>query len=109
MDHQAGVARLNLVQDLRHRIIAGVNDPDPQRRSRAHRAPCHRRGAVHVRQDLPRLDQEHRTGGGQRDMMRTAFQQADPQLTFQPLHLLAQRRLDDVLPLRSPAEMQFLG
>jgi len=65
VDHQAGVAGLNLVQDLRHRIIAGINDPDPQRRSRAHRAPCHRRGAVHVRQDLPRLDQEHHPGSGQ--------------------------------------------
>ena len=41
--------------------------------------------------------------------MRAAFQQADPQLTFQPLHLLAQRRLHDVLPLRRPAEVQLLG
>ena len=32
-----------------------------------------------------------------------------PQLTFQPLHLLAQRRLHDVLPLSRPAEMQLLG
>ena len=65
VDHQAGVAGLNLVQDLRHRVIAGINDPDPQRRSRAHRAAGHPRGAVHVRQDLPRLDQEHRPGSGQ--------------------------------------------
>ncbi len=42
-------------------------------------------------------------------MVRAAFHQADPQLTFQPLHLLAQRRLHDVLPLRGPAEMQLLG
>jgi hypothetical protein len=42
-------------------------------------------------------------------MVRAAFQQANPELTFQPLHLLAQRRLHDVLPLRSPAEMQLLG
>ena len=43
------------------------------------------------------------------NMVRAAFQKADPQLTFQPLHLLAQPRLHDVLPLRSPAEMQLLG
>ncbi len=65
VDHQAGIAGLDLVQDLRHRVIAGIDDPDPQRRSRAHRAPGHSRGAVHVRQDLPRLDQEHRPSSGQ--------------------------------------------
>ena len=54
------------------------------------------------------LDQEHRAGSGHRHMVRTSFQQADSQFTFQPLPLLAQRRLDDVLPLRRPAEMQLL-
>ena len=71
--------------------------------------PCHRRGAVRVRQDLPRLDQEHRPGSSQRDVVRAAVDEADAQLTFEPLHLLAQRRLDDVLPLRCPAEVQLLG
>jgi hypothetical protein len=61
-----------------------------------------------VRQDLPRLDQERRPGSGQRDMVRAAFQQADAQLAFQPLDLLAQRRLHDVLPLSRPAEVQLL-
>jgi hypothetical protein len=37
------------------------------------------------------------------------FQQADAQLTLEPLHLLAQRRLHDVLPGGRPAEMQLLG
>jgi hypothetical protein len=41
--------------------------------------------------------------------MGAALDEADSQLTFQPLHLLAQPRLHDVLPLRSPAEMQLLG
>ena len=41
--------------------------------------------------------------------MGAALNQADPQLTLQPLHLLAQRRLHDVLPLSRPAEMQLLG
>jgi len=38
-----------------------------------------------------------------------AFEQAGAQFTLEPLHLLAQRRLHDVLPLRGPAEVQFLG
>jgi hypothetical protein len=61
-----------------------------------------------VRQDLPRFDQEHHPGGGQRHMVGAAFKQADGQLSFQPLHLLAQRRLDDVLALGRPAEVQLL-
>ena len=60
-------------------------------------------------QDLPRFDQEHRPGRCQRDVVGAAFQQAHAQLALEPLYLLAQRRLHDVLPLRSPAEVQFLG
>ena len=75
----------------------------------AGRVPGGFRGAVHVRQDLPRLDQEHHPGGGQRDMVGAAFQEADAQLALQPLDLLAQRRLHDVLPLGRPAEVQLLG
>ena len=108
VDDQAGVAGLDLVQDLRHRVVAGVDDADAQRRGGARRAPGGFRGAVHVRQDLPRLDQEHDAGGGQRDMVGAALEQADAQLAFQPLHLLAQRGLDDVLPLGRPAEVQLL-
>ena len=108
VDDQAGVAGLDLVQDLRHRVVAGVDDGDAQRRGGARRAPGDFRGAVRVRQDLPRLDQEHDAGGGQRDMVGAALEQADAQLAFQPLHLLAQRRLDDVLPLGRPAEVQLL-
>jgi hypothetical protein len=37
------------------------------------------------------------------------FQQADARRSFQPLHLPAQRRLHDVLPLGHPAEVQLLG
>jgi hypothetical protein len=64
---------------------------------------------IHVGQDLPRLDQEHRPCRRQRDVVGAAFEQADAQLTLEPLHLLAQRRLHYVLPLRSPAEVQLLG
>jgi hypothetical protein len=38
-----------------------------------------------------------------------AFEEADPQLALQPLHLLAERRLNDVLPGGRTAEVQFLG
>jgi hypothetical protein len=61
-----------------------------------------------VREDLPRLDQEHDPGGGQRDMVGAALEEADAELAFQPLDLLAQRRLDDVLPVGGPAEVQLL-
>ena len=60
-------------------------------------------------QDLPRLDQEHRPRSGQPHVVRAALDEADSQLTLEPLHLLAQRRLHDVLPLSRPAEMQLLG
>ena len=43
------------------------------------------------------------------DVVGAAFQQADAQLTLEPLHSLAQRRLHDVLPGGRAAEMQFLG
>jgi hypothetical protein len=38
-----------------------------------------------------------------------AFQQADAELTLEPLHLLAQRRLHDVLPGGRATEVQFLS
>jgi hypothetical protein len=40
--------------------------------------------------------------------MGTAFQQADAQLTLEPLHLLAQRRLHDMFPAGGAAEVQLL-
>jgi hypothetical protein len=77
VDDQGGVAGLDLVQDLRHRVVAGVDDADPQRGGGVGRDAGDRGGPVHVGQDLPRLDQEHRPGSGQRDVMGAAFQQAD--------------------------------
>jgi hypothetical protein len=65
VDHQAGVAGLDLVQDLRHRVIAGVDDADPQRGRRAGRAAGRGGGPVRMRQDLPGFDQERRPGSGQ--------------------------------------------
>ena len=48
MDDQARVAGLDLVQNLRHRVVAGVDDADPQRGGRAGRAAGDRGGSVHV-------------------------------------------------------------
>jgi hypothetical protein len=59
--------------------------------------------------DLPRLGQERRSGCRQCDVVGAAFQQADAQLTLEPLHLLAQRRLHDMLSGGGAAEVQFLG
>ncbi len=41
-------------------------------------------------------------------MVGAAFEEADAELAFQPLHPLAQRRLDDVFPVGRPAEVQLL-
>ena len=64
-------------------------------------------GAVDVSEDLPRLDQEDDAGGGQRNVVGAALEEADAELAFEPLHLLAQRRLDDVLPFGRPPEVQI--
>jgi hypothetical protein len=82
----------------------------PTRRAAAAPAALRDRGGpVHLSQDLPRLGQEHHPGSGQPDMVGAAFQEAYPQLTLKPLDLLAQRRLDDVLPGGCAAEVEFLG
>ena len=62
-----------------------------------------------MRQDLPRIDQKHRTGRAQPHVMGGPLQQDHIQLPFQALQLLAQRGLPDVFARRSPTEMQFLG
>ena len=107
MDHQAGVAGLDLVQDLRHRVVAGVDDADAQRRGGAAvllaacaaRSACARICRASTRNTTPAAVSATwwvlRPAGG-----RPA--------RVQPLHLLAQRRLDDVLPLGRPAEVQLL-
>jgi hypothetical protein len=41
--------------------------------------------------------------------MGRALQQGSPEFPFQPLQLLAQRGLDDVLAGRCVPEVQFLG
>ena len=50
-----------------------------------------------------------RAGRGQLHVVGGALQQQYAQLPFQPLQLLAQRGLDDVLACGGPAEVQLLG
>jgi hypothetical protein len=59
--------------------------------------------------DLPGLDQEGAPDWRHLHMVRIAVQQQHTQLTIQPLQLLAQRRLDDVLTGGGPAGLQLLG
>jgi hypothetical protein len=47
-------------------------------------------------EELAGFDQEGAPGRGQLDTVRCAVQQQHAQLAFQPLQLLAQRRLDGV-------------
>ncbi len=66
-------------------------------------------GPAHVVEDLPRLDEEGGARRGQADVVGGAIQQPHAQLPLQPLDLLAQRGLDDVLTGGRPAEMQLFG
>ena len=109
MDLQLGIQLLDLLQDQRHRVVAGIHDPHPQTRRRNGRALRGDRRPVDVRQDLPRVDQQHRTGRAQPHVVGGPFQQDDIQFPFQPLQLLTQRGLADVFAGRGPAEMQLLG
>jgi hypothetical protein len=86
----SGVLSLGLAKDLRHRVVAGVDDSDPQAGRCASRVPRHRRRPVHLGEDLARLDQECGTSLGQPHVVRCALQQPHPELPFQPLELLAQ-------------------
>ena len=90
VDDQAGVTALDLVQDLRHRIVAGVDDPDPQRGGRLGRAARMLCRPVQVSKYLPRLVQEHHADRGQRDVVRSAVEEPHLQLPLEPLDLLAQ-------------------
>ena len=60
------------------------------------RATCAAR--LDVIEDLTRFDEERGAGRGQVDVVGAAVQQSHVQLAFQPLDLLTQRRLHDVLP-----------
>ena len=106
---QVREAGLDPAQDQRHRVIARVDRAHPQRRRRPGRPLRGRGGPVDVRENLPRIQQERAPGRGQPHVMGSALQQRNPEFAFQPLQLLAQRGLDDMLPGRRPPEVQLLG
>ena len=109
VDLQVGVLLLDLVQDQRHRVVAGVDDPHPQTGRRTGGPLRARRRPFDMGENLPRVDQESGTGRAQLHVVGRTLQQDHPQLPFQTLQPLAQRGLDDVLAGRGPPEMQLLG
>ena len=78
VDLQLGVLLLDLVQDQRHRVVAGIHDPHPQARRRPGRTLRGRRRPFDVGEDLPRVDQEDGAGRGQPHVMGRALQQRSP-------------------------------
>jgi hypothetical protein len=109
VDLQIGVPLLDLVEDQWHRVVAGVDDPNPQTRGRTSGPLRGRRRPIDVGKDLPRLDQEGGAGRAQLHLVGRTLDQEHPKLAFQTFQLLAQRGLDDVLAYRRPAEVQLLG
>ena len=109
VDLQVGVLLLDLVQDQRHRVVAGVDDPHPQTGRRLGGPLCGRRRPFDMGENLPRVDQESGTGRAQLHVVGRALQKDHPELSLQALQPLAQRRLDDVLTGRRTPEMQLLG
>ncbi|MNH21437.1 hypothetical protein D3C79_812460 [compost metagenome] len=64
---------------------------------------------VDLRQHQPCLFEEQAPGLAELDPTIGTLEQACPQLLFQGLDLLAQRRLGDPQVLRRPAKMQLFG
>ena len=59
-------------------------------------------------QDLPRLRQQHRAGGGQLHAAAVALEQRHAQLRLELADLLTQRRLGDVQTLGRTPEVRLL-
>ncbi len=109
VDGQPRMALLDRAQDLRHRVVAGVDDARTQGGRGRGGGAGRLDGPADVVEDLAGLHQERRPGGGELDVVGAAVQQPHLQLALQTLHLLAQRGLHDVLARRGPAEMELLG
>ena len=109
MDLQIGIPLLDFVQNQRHRVIAGVDDPHPKAGRRPGGPLCGHRRPIDVGKDLARLDQQGGAGRAELHVVGRTLDQEHPQLPFKTLQLLAQRGLDDVLACRRPAEVQLLG
>jgi hypothetical protein len=109
VDLQIGVLLLDLVQDQRHRVVAGIHHSHPQARSGTGRALRCYRGPFDVGEDLSGVDQEDGARGGQSHVVGGAVHQGHTDFPFQTLQTLAQRGLHDVLAGGGPTEMQLLG
>jgi hypothetical protein len=109
VDLQIGILLLDLVQDQRHRVVAGIHHAHPQA-GRGTSGPLgRRRGSFDMGEDLTRIDQKDGAGRAQLDVVGRALHQNHTELPFQALQPLAQRGLDDVLASRGAAEMQLFG
>ena len=107
---RSGYRSLDLAQDLRHRVVAGVDDADPQRGRRRRRARCAATAARSTWARICRASTRNAPPAGVSPtwwVVRSSRTHA--QLTLQALQLLAQRGLDDVLAGGRPAEVQLLG
>ena len=109
MDLQVTEALLNRAEDLRHGVITRIDDADLQHRGQITCPPCRGHGPLGRYQDLPGLVQERRPRGGQRDMMRTPIEQRNAELPLEPLDLLAESGLSNMLASRGLAEVELLS
>ena len=64
---------------------------------------------AHLRERLAGFLEEQPAGVGKRYVAVGALEQAHPELVFQRLNLLTERRLGDAQQLRGAAEMQLFG
>ena len=106
---QTGMPRLHRPQHLRHRIETRIAHGYAKHRSGRGRRSGRCLGPLKVVQDLADVEEEHHAGVGEANVVGAALHQWHPQFTFEPLDLLTQRRLHDVLTRRGATEMQLLG
>ena len=66
-------------------------------------------GLVHLAKDAPYLIQKNRACGGQLDAPLGTKEELKSEFLFELLNLPAQRRLSQMQPRGSPAEMEFFG
>ena len=109
VDLQVGEALLDRAQNLRHGVVASVDDADLKHRGRIACLPRRRHRPLSRGQDLPGLGQERGACRGQRHVMRAPVEQSNTELPLEALDLLAERGLSDVLASRGPAEVELLS
>jgi hypothetical protein len=92
-----------------------VGQPEPEHADAQHRGLgrlARRRELgqlIDLRQHPLRPHHEALPGRGQRDPAAGAVEQPRAELTFQALHVASERLRGEVVPARSPTEVQLLG